>query len=123
MTRLNVKSAPDRKIVISIEEGGSVNHLEVNSDNGATIAAYILQACADSYIKSGAPVQDLTKQRPQLAVAPMTALGIGPSRIPNHESLLLQFGDTVLSVPIEITKLRYLGEALITLSAKTDHPQ
>jgi len=93
---------------------------EFDSKNGSQIAAKILRASAEAFIQSGKSSPDFTKQWTEWGVAPTTALmlGPGPSQMPDMVSLLLQYGDTVLAVPIEKSRLRLLGEAMVALSAE-----
>jgi hypothetical protein len=123
MAKLQINPSSNRRISLCIEDGDKITPFEVDSKNGAYIAAQILCACAESFLNSGATQEDLTKKYTKWAVASTTSVGLGPSPIPNHESVLFQFGDTVLSVPIEKTKLRHLGEALVALSATSVRPQ
>jgi len=119
-TALRIEAVPHRRVRLSILNDGAAQVFEFESKQSSYIAAQLLRAAAESYLQSGEQPLDFTKNYTEWAVASTTALGLGPSRIPNHESMLFQFGEAVLSFPIEKTKLRQFGEALVALSAKSE---
>ncbi|WFU14336.1 hypothetical protein [Bradyrhizobium sp. CB3481] len=46
----------------------------------------------------------------------VSTIGLGPSRLANHEDLIVRFGDAQVGFPLSRTALRGLGEAMIALS-------
>ena len=66
----------------------------------------------------GRPFPNFT-QTPAIWAGLLTsAFGLASSQFANHESLVLQFGDTMFAVPSE--PIGQLGEAMVALSANSD---
>jgi hypothetical protein len=95
--------------------------LSIDSKDASAAAAQILESARDAFLQSGRSNsrQDAAKQEAEWQSAHPTSIGLGPSQQEEHESLLFQFGDAVLAIPIEKSQLRRLGEALIALSDQT----
>jgi hypothetical protein len=115
--KLRIEPLPDSKIRISII---GASKFELDPVAAAHVIGLILEAAKEAHGRTGEPLPDFTKNQAIWAVLRASAFGLGPSQLPNHESLLMQFGETVLSLPIEKTKLRQLGEAMVALSADSD---
>jgi hypothetical protein len=115
-TKLRIEPTQNSKVKISI---GS-SELEFDSVGASYIVGRILEAAKQSHRMSGKPLPDFMKDRAIWAVLLTSAMGLGPSQLANHESLLMQFGETVLALPIGKSQLRQLGEAMIALSAQSD---
>jgi hypothetical protein len=109
---------PNHQIRISIVRDGKSADFDLDSKDASAAAAQILETARDAFLQSGrsGPKKDVTKQDDQWQSAYPTSIGLGPSKRQEHESLLFQFGDAVLAIPVEKSQLRKLGEALIGLS-------
>jgi hypothetical protein len=118
--RLIVESLDNGLFRLSITRNEQTQYVDVGQLGSAQIAAKILQMAAHSLTQSGRPRIDHTKQFTEWASAFPTTLGFGQSQIPNHESLLLQFGNAILAIPIEKSQLHQLGQALVALSANAE---
>jgi hypothetical protein len=112
---------PNHQIRLSIVRGGKSAEFDLDSKDASGAAAQILETARDAFLQSGRsnPNQNVTKQYVQWQSAHPTSIGLGPSQRLEHESLLFQFGDAVLAIPIEKSQLRQLGEAFIALSDQT----
>jgi hypothetical protein len=112
---------PNHQIRLSIVRDGKSVDFDLDSKDASAAAAQILETARDAFLQSGRSKlkQDVTKQLTQWQSAYPTSIGLGPSQRQEHESLLFQFGDAVLAIPIEKSQLRQLGEALIALSDQT----
>jgi len=119
-TNLKIEALPNSRVRLNLVDGAISLRFEFDSVGGSFVAAQILRAATDSFIQSGAPIPNFTQDQSVWAVASTTAFSLGPSQIPNHESLLLQFGDALLAIPIEKNRLRSLGESLVALSASSE---
>jgi hypothetical protein len=111
---------PNHQIRLSIARDGKSADFDLDSKDASAAAAQILETARDAFLQSGRskPKQDVTKQHAQWPSACPTSIGLGPSQRQEHESLLFQFGDAVLAIPIERSQLRQLGEAIIALSVQ-----
>jgi hypothetical protein len=118
--RLIVESLDDGRVRLAIASDERTQHIDLGQLDSAHIAARILETAAHSLTQSGKPRIDYSKQFTEWASAFPTTLGLGSSQIPNHESLVLQFGNAILVIPIEKSQLRQLGQALMALSADSD---
>jgi hypothetical protein len=112
---------PNHRIRLSIVRDGKSADLDLDSKDASAAAAQILESARDAFLQSGKskPPQESGKQEPQWQAAYPTSIGLGPSQRQEHESLLFQFGDAILAIPVEKSQLRRLGEALIALSDQT----
>src|SRR3974390_1660247 len=112
---------PNHQIRLSIVRDGNSADLDLDSKDASAAAAKILETARDAFLESGrsSPREDVTKQHTQWQSAYPTSIGLGPSQQQDHQSLLFQFGDAVLAIPIDKSQLRQLGEALIALSDQT----
>jgi hypothetical protein len=112
---------PNHQIRLSIVRDGKSADFDLDSKDASAAAAQILETARDAFLQSGRskPRQDVSEQEPQWQSAYPTSIGLGPSQRQEHESLLFQFGDAVLAIPIEKSQLRKLGEALISLTDQT----
>jgi hypothetical protein len=118
--RLTFKTLPNRKIQITIIKNEMPTDFNFVSKDAAVLVGQVLHAAKDSFIETGNPLIDFTKSQTEWVSLYPSRLGLGSSHIPNHESFVIQFGDAILAIPIEKTKLRQLGEALVALSADSD---
>jgi hypothetical protein len=112
---------PNHQIRLSIVRDGKSVDFDLDSKDASAAAAQILETARDAFLQSGRSElqQEGNNQSTQWQSAYPTSIGLGPSQRQAHESLLFQFGDAVLAIPIEKSQLRQLGEALIGLSDQT----
>jgi hypothetical protein len=115
---LRIEALPNCRVRLSI---GQSAPFEFDSKGAADVAAHILRAAQDSFKQSGKTIPDLTKNPTEWVVLLTSAWGLAPSRFPDHETLIAQFGDTVLALPVARNQLRQVGEAMVALSAESDH--
>ena len=115
--RVELFAGEAKRLELGIEDSRSALTYEFSSLEASHIAGRILQTAKRAFELSGEPNPDIKARPTTWAVVQTSALGLEPSDIPNHESMLLQFGDAVLAIPIEKTKLRQFGEKILTLSA------
>jgi hypothetical protein len=117
---LAVESLHSGLIRLSIISDEQTLSIELTQKDCARTVAKILETAEDSFVESGQPPEDYTRQSIEWASLQPATLGLAPSQLPNHESLLVQFGNAVLAIPIERSQLRTLGEAMVALSADSD---
>jgi hypothetical protein len=120
-TKLRIEALPNCRVRLSISGPANIPEFEFQSSRGSLIAAQILNAARDSYADSRKPLPDFTRNPAVWVVLQASAWGLAPSQFANHESLTIQFGDAILALPIERSKLRQLGEAMLALSANSEH--
>ena len=111
------KPMEDKFVRLEIGEGSELISYDIKSNQGSLLAAAILRASAEAFIASGDKPLDFTTHPASWGVSSTTGVGLGPSQIQNHISLLLRFGATILGIPLEKSILRRLGEGLIAASA------
>jgi|SRR5271154_6338802 len=116
---------PETKLRVEVLSDGRIRlettgPFEFEPRAAALVAAQILNAARDSHVQSGKPLPDFTRDPAVWVVLQTSALGLAPSQFPNHESLTVQFGETILALPIERPKLRLPGEGMVTLSASSE---
>ena len=116
-TKLRIEPLANSRIRLSIV---GASEFEFEAATASYIVGKILEAVKESHKLSGKPLPDFTLN-PVVWVSLLTsAMGLAPSRLPNHESLVMQFGETILAVPIGRSQLRELGQAMVALSALSD---
>lgn len=113
-SNLQIEALPNSRVRISI---AGASEFEFESLGASYVSGRILEAAKESHALTGNPLPDFTKNPAVWAVLQPSAVGLAPSRLPNHESLTLQFGETIFAVPIERSQLRVLGQAMVALSA------
>jgi hypothetical protein len=103
---------PNHQIRLSIVKDGKSADFDLDSKDASAAAAQILETARDAFLQSGRSwrKKDATNQDAQRQSAYPTSIGPGPSQRQEHESLLFQFGDAVLAIPIEKSQLRKLGK-------------
>jgi hypothetical protein len=118
-TKLRIELFPTeaKRLELGIDDNRSSLTYEFSSLEASHVAARILQTAKRAYELSGEPKPDITARPTTWAIVQTSALGLAPSEIPNHESILLQFGDAVLAIPIDKTKLCQFVELILALRA------
>ena len=111
---LRIETLANCRVRVSIRSGNSSSGFEFPSQQGSEIAARILNAARRSFAESGKP--NPTTDETYWTAVPTSAVGLGPSEFADHESLLLQFGDTGLVVPLSKTELHEFGTGMWALS-------
>ena len=115
-TKLRIKLFRAKRLELGIEDGRGSLTYEFSSLEASHVAGRILQTAKRAFELSGEPNPDIKARPTTWAIVQTSALGLVSSEIPNHESILLQFGDAVLAIPIEKTELRHFGELILALS-------
>jgi hypothetical protein len=115
--RVELFAGEAKRLELGIEDSRSSLTYEFSSLEASHVAARILQTAKRAFELSCEPKPEIKARPTTRAIVQTSALGLDPSHIPNHESILLQFGDAVLAIPIEKTKLRQFGEQILALSA------
>jgi hypothetical protein len=118
--KLTFEPLHDGFVRISITADEKTLSADLDQKESAQVAAKILESAAIALAQSGMPLENKTNQFKEWASIRPTIVGLGASEEPNHESLILQFGNAVLAFPIGKSELRRLGEALVALSADSD---
>jgi hypothetical protein len=119
-TKLRIEALPNCRIRLSITGTENPPEFEFESGGAALVAAQILKAAKDSFAQSQKPLPDFRVNPAVWVALEVSAFGLAPSQFANHESLTFQFGDAILALPIERSKLRQLGEAMVALSADSE---
>ena len=118
--KLTFEPLHDGFVRISITADEKTLSADLDQKESAQVAAKTLESAAIALAQSGMPLENKTNQFKEWASIRPTIVGLGTSEEPNHESLILQFGNAVLAFPIGKSELRRLGEALVALSADSD---
>jgi hypothetical protein len=108
-------TSPDRKrlaLELEGEDGRSVS-LSLSPKEAALMAAAILELCRElPGTESQAPV----RRGGDWPVVRASRVSLGPSPLPDCESMVLGFGDAHLAVALRRDLLKPIGESLIALS-------
>jgi hypothetical protein len=115
--RVELFAGEAKRLELGIDDSRCSLTYEFSSLEASHVAARILQTARRAFELSSEPTPDIKARPTTWAVVQTSALGLDPSDIPNHVLILLQFGDAVLAIPIEKTKLRQFGERILALSA------
>ena len=107
------------KLVSDGEECGCFN---CKPDRAAMVAAQFLAAAKVAHERTGKPLPSRTEEEGNWANVQPSTLGLGPCPLPEHESLVVRFGEAALGIALPRTILRQMGEAMITMSADGDKP-
>ena len=113
-SKLRIEPLSNSKIRISIM---GASEFDFDSEGASLIVVQILEAAKEAHQRSGRPFPNFTQTPATWAGLLTSAFGLASSQFANHVSLVMQFGDTIFAVPIEKSKLRQLGEAMVALSA------
>jgi len=97
-----------------VVKGRSVGDFEVDSAKTTTIVAQMLAAARMAQEKSNSPVAQPVNSP---ALQP-SKIGLGSCDIPDHEALMVQFGNTALGIALPRSVLQGLGQALQELNVK-----
>jgi hypothetical protein len=111
---LLVNSLPEGMISIQLVTGGKIaGGQKLEPEMAMVVVAQILTAAKQSGKRATPRPGDPGNW---VSIQP-SSMALGPSQIPNHESIILRFGDVELGVSIPINTLRSIGQALIALTA------
>src|SRR5947207_1085231 len=109
---------PDGNIqMILVKNGKSIESVDADPFKATGIAVDIFKAATFAHEKTGRPLPSFMRQSARWHFTPASSIGLGPCSMPDHDCLILQFGEALFGVAIPISKLRSLGEALIASSA------
>jgi hypothetical protein len=115
---------PDGKIrMVFVKKGKSIASADAGPFEAAGIAVDIFMATTFAHAKTGRPLRSFMEQPGSWHFLPVSSIGLGPCSMPEHECLILQFGEAMFGVAIPISKLRSLGEALMALAANRTKSQ
>src|SRR5262245_25441355 len=115
--KFRIEPLSHSKIRISVSEAP---YFEFDAQGAAAVVGRILEAAKECHKLSGNALPNFTKNPSVWFALLPSALGLAPSRLADHESFVLQFGETILAVPIKRANLRQLGEAMVALSARSE---
>lgn len=99
---------------VEVRGNGSIVVLQVEPQEAAAIAVGALDQARVAHEKSGHPLA--SKVGGYEVLVPST-VGLGPSKIPGHECIVVRSGRAAMGVSIPREICRDLGESLIALSA------
>jgi hypothetical protein len=111
---LLVNSLPEGMISIQLVTGGKIaGGQKLEPEMAMGLVAQILAAAK----QTGKRVTPRAGDSGNWVSIEPSSMALGPSQIPNHESIILRFGDVELGVSIAVDTLRKIGQALIALTA------
>jgi hypothetical protein len=111
---------PSGRLLLTLNPDATATQLEIDPKDVPLIAAKTLVAATKAFMSSQKNRPDLTKEPSEwLAVYP-TSIGLVPAKKPNHECLMLEFGEARLGFEFETSILQTLGKALLALGAPRD---
>jgi hypothetical protein len=108
---------PSGRVLVTLSPDAKATQLEIDPKDVPLIAAKALVAATKASISSKGKRPDLAKEPSQwLAVYP-TSIGLVPAKKPNHECLMVEFGEARLGLEFETSQLQALGQALLARGA------
>lgn len=111
-------SLPDGRIELCLVKDGKEHSIQIDNKFAAQVAAQALLVAKLSFDRAGKPAPNFIETKSEWINLQPSSIGLGPAREPTHESLMIQFGNAILAIELEKSKLRALGEALIALSSQ-----
>ncbi len=118
---VKVDLTDDNKLqIVLVVDGSESRPLVINGIDAGPIAAQLLTAANASFRKSGRPPSPTP---PNLPLLQTMAVGSGSCELPDHETLLFQFGDAALGIAMPKPMLKQMGETFLALSATETKPQ
>ena len=115
-------STPTNKVQIVLVKGGESLVLNLDPKSAADIAGEALQAARMCHDRTGKTLPSGTERESSWPTVIPSSIALGPCKMPNHESLIVRFGEAALGFAIPRGILLSLGQALITASASEDGP-
>ena len=108
---------PSGRVLVTLSPDAKATQLEIDPKDVPLIAAKALVAATNASISSKEYRPDLAKEPSQwLAVYP-TSIALVPGKKPNHECLMVEFGEARLGLEFETSRLQALGQALLARGA------
>ena len=117
MAKFRIHSPDKRRLALELEDDdGRTTSMSLSPREAALMAAAILDRCRD--LPSSHPESSL-RRGDDWPVLRANRISLGPSPLPDCESMVLGFGDAHIALALKRDLLQSIGESLIRLSVQT----
>jgi hypothetical protein len=101
-----------------VKDGTRLTQLDAPGSAASSLACMLLEAAKRSQQDANLPLLGGTDRASTWAVIVPSKIGLGPSAVEGHHSLIASFGQAQLGISMDERSLRSLGEALVALTSK-----
>jgi hypothetical protein len=109
---------PDGRIKLAIVSKGRLRgSIELEPEKIGLVIQQLMAIAITSHRQTGGALIRGTEVPSTWPEIVASTIALGPSSYPDHEDLIVRFGDAKIGFPLNKTMLRSMGEAMLALSA------
>jgi hypothetical protein len=93
---------------------------EIDPHHVGELLAQLIQITMIAHQRTGRALRSNVDRVTTWPIAVVSRVGLGPCELPDHECLMVRFGESHIGFPLRRAELRELGQAMIALSTDSE---